>query len=231
MSDLTRRNVDDEYVVDANFRVINEPTATAVEMPGVVEMPGGVEQTGYNEQQPNIFGALLRELVETVVLSLILFLIIRQVIQNYRIESTSMQPNFIEGQFVLVNKLAFKLGEPHRGEVLVFHNPDLPSEDFIKRIIGLPGDVVEVKGKEVFVNGAILPEPFEHNLTDGNYRFGPVTVEPNRLFVMGDNRPNSKDSRVIGTIQEDLLVGKAWLRVWPLDKFGLIEHYELQPGG
>ena len=91
-------------------------------------------------------GSLLRELIETVVLALILFLVIRQVVQNYRIESHSMEPNFYEGQFVLVNKLAYKLGTPHRGEVLVFHNPNNTKEDYIKRIIGLPGDQVEVIG-------------------------------------------------------------------------------------
>lgn len=222
MANFSQQNVGDEYIVEGDYRVLNDAGAVAVS-----DVP---TSDGYATEQPNLFGALLRELVETVVLSLILFLIIRQVIQNYRIESTSMLPNFHEGQFVLVNKLAFKLGEPHRGEVLVFHNPDLPSEDFIKRIIGLPGDVVEIHGKQVFVNGKLLDEPFDHHLPDDNYQFGPVTVEDNTLFVMGDNRPNSKDSRVIGAIPEDLLVGKAWLRVWPLNEFGFIKHYQLEPG-
>ncbi|MFN8439160.1 MAG: signal peptidase I [Caldilineaceae bacterium] len=220
MADGNRRNVNEEYVVDADFRILNDASAVAVADTATVE--------GYSEAQPNLFGALLRELIETVVLSLILFLIIRQVIQNYRIESTSMLPNFHEGQFVLVNKLAFKLGEPHRGEVIVFHNPEMPSEDFIKRIIGLPGDTVEIRGTEVYIDGKLLPEPFNHNLPTQS--FGPVSVEPNTLFVMGDNRPNSKDSRVIGAIPEELLVGKAWLRVWPLSEFGFIQHYDLQPG-
>jgi signal peptidase I len=174
--------------------------------------------------------SLLRELVETVVLALILFLVIRQVIQNYRIESHSMEPNFYEGQFVLVNKLAYKLGEPDRGEVLVFHNPGNPDEDYIKRIIGLPGDTVEVVGDTVMINGQELPEPFPHNQNpEGSYS-GPTIVPDGTLFVMGDNRPNSSDSRRIGPIPEDLVVGKAWLRVWPFNKFGLIEHYQLEPG-
>ena len=191
MADGNRRSVNEEYVVDADFRILNDASAVAVADTATAD--------GYNEAQPNLFGALLRELIETVVLSLILFLIIRQVIQNYRIESTSMLPNFHEGQFVLVNKLAFKLGEPHRGEVIVFHNPEM-----------------------------LLPEPFNHNLPTQS--FGPISVEDNTLFVMGDNRPNSKDSRVIGAIPEELLVGKAWLRVWPLTEFGFIQHYDLQPG-
>ena len=175
-------------------------------------------------------GSLLRELVETVVLALILFLLIRQVVQNYRIESHSMEPNFYEGQFVLVNKLAYRLGEPHRGEVLVFHNPDNTDQDYIKRIIGLPGDTIEVVGDTILINGEELPQPFVHNLNPEGTYFGPVIVPENSLFVMGDNRPRSSDSRAIGAIDEDLVVGKAWLRVWPLSEFGLVEHFELLPG-
>ena len=216
MADYSRRDVNEEYTVDSDFQVVGDSVVVTDSIP----------TTGYSEEQPNLFGALLRELIETVVLSLILFLIIRQVIQNYRIESTSMLPNFHEGQFVLVNKLAFKLGEPHRGEVLVFHNPDLPSEDFIKRIIGLPGDSVEVHGKQVFVNGKLLPEPFNHNVPDDNYAFGPVTVEDNTLFVMGDNRePNgSFDSREWGQLPREDIVGVATARLLPINELGPLKH-------
>lgn len=172
--------------------------------------------------------AVVREIVETVVLALILFLVIRQVIQNYRIESHSMEPNFYEGQFVLVNKLAYKIGEPHRGEVIVFHNPGNPDEDYIKRVIGLPGDTVEVVGDAVLINGQELPQPYPHNLNPADSLFGPKIVGDSELFVMGDNRPNSSDSRRIGAIPEDLVVGKAWLRVWPFSEFGLVDHYQLQ---
>ena len=106
---------------------------------------------------------MVRELVETVVLSLIIFLLIRQVVQNYRIENHSMEPNFYEGQFVLVNKLAYRLGQPARGDVVVFHNPRNTNEDYIKRVIGLPGDQVEVRDQTVFINGQPLAEDFPHN--------------------------------------------------------------------
>lgn len=194
-----------------------ESTGTAIDLPD-------------EEKQPSVMWALLRELVETVVLSLVLFLLIRQLVQNYRIESHSMEPNFYEGQFVLVNKLAYKLGEPHRGEVVVFHNPDNTDEDYIKRIIGLPGDTVEVNGDHVVINGQELPQPFVHNLNPEGSQFPPTSVPAGSIFVMGDNRPNSRDSRVIGSIDEKLIVGKAWLRVWPFPKFGFIEHYQLEPG-
>lgn len=172
---------------------------------------------------------LVRELVETVALALILFLVIRQVVQNYRIESHSMEPNFYEGQFVLVNKLAFRLGEPERGDVVVFHNPNNTDEDYIKRVVGLPGDTVTVVGDNIFINGEQMVQDFVHNLNPDYETFGPLVVPDSTLFVMGDNRPNSSDSRRIGPIPQDLVVGKAWLRVWPLNTFGIVQHEDIVP--
>lgn len=182
--------------------------------------------------QPPMAWMLLRELVETVVLSLVIFLLIRMVVQNYRIESHSMLPNFHEGQFILVNKLAYKLGEPARGEVVVFHNPRNPDEDYIKRVIGLPGDTVAIYGQTVYINDEPLPQPYATNPLPAGYVFEPQEVPPHHIFVMGDNRPNSQDSRFasVGPINEDLIVGKAWLRVWPFAEFGLVTHYHLEPG-
>ena len=181
------------------------------------------------EPQPSMSWMMLRELIETIVLSLVIFLLIRQVVQNYRIESHSMEPSFYEGEFILVNKLAYRLGAPERGDVLVFHNPGNPDEDYIKRIIGLPGDTVEIRDGDVIINGKILDEPFPHRETPST-PFEQIVIEPDHLFVIGDNRPSSSDSRVFGQLSEDLVVGKAWLRVWPFNKFGIIEHYDLEPG-
>jgi len=173
---------------------------------------------------------MAREIVETVVLSLIIFLVIRQGVQNYRIESHSMEPNFFDGQYVLVNKLAYKLGEPHRGDVVVFHNPSNPDEDYIKRIIGLPGDTVSFGDGFVYINGQPLDEPYVRPPADGGRPNPPVTVADGHIFVMGDNRPNSRDSRVFGPLSEDLMVGKAWVRIWPLSKIGGVGHIDLVPG-
>lgn len=181
-------------------------------------------------KQPAMGWTMVRELLETVVLSVVIFLLIRQVVQNYRIENHSMEPNFYEGQFVLVNKLAYRLGQPERGDVVVFHNPNNPNEDYIKRIIGLEGDTVEVHDQTVFINGQPLPEPFPHNEIPFGEVVGPVTVGDEQLFVMGDNRPNSSDSRLIGPIGKDLVVGQAWLRIWPPNVFGLVGHADLAPG-
>jgi signal peptidase I len=182
-----------------------------------------------HEAQPSMSWMMLRELIETIVLSLVIFLLIRQVVQNYRIESHSMQPNFYEGEFILVNKLAYRLGAPERGDVLVFHNPNNLEEDYIKRIIGLPGDTVDIHDGRVFINGKPLVEEYPINEIPRGSIYGPVVIEPDHLFVMGDNRPQSQDSRVFGQLPEDLIVGKAWVRVWPFNKFGIIQHYDLEP--
>ena len=182
-----------------------------------------------SEPQPSMSWMMLRELIETIVLSLVIFLLIRQVVQNYRIESHSMEPNFVEGQFILVNKLAYRLGSPERGDVLVFHNPNNVEEDYIKRIIGLPGDNFEIHDGTVFVNGNALVEEYPIHEIPQAVVYGPVVIEPDHLFVMGDNRPQSQDSRVFGQLSEDLIVGKAWVRVWPFNVFGIIPHYDLEP--
>lgn len=180
--------------------------------------------------QPSQGWMMLRELAETIVLSLVIFLLIRQVVQNYRIESHSMQPNFYEGQFILVNKLSFRLGAPERGDVIVFHNPANLNEDYIKRVIGLPGDTIEIHNQTVFINGEILAENYNLNPLHPSTMYGPLVIPAEHLFVMGDNRQNSKDSRDFGPLSEDLVVGKAWLQVWPLANFGWVEHYDLEPG-
>jgi len=198
--------------------------------PTAVDPLAGSASAMESAQQQGSSWTMVRELVETVVLSLIIFLLIRQVVQNYRIENHSMEPNFYDGQFVLVNKLAYRLGEPVRGDVVVFHNPRNTNEDYIKRIMGLPGDTVEVHDQTVFVNGQPVIEDFPHNpIQPGDYA-PPVIVGDNQLFVMGDNRPNSSDSRVFGPISQDLAVGKAWLRIWPLNVFGIVEHEDLSLG-
>lgn len=219
----TTKNVSDPFALQTDLA----PTTPLSLEDSAPTEPG--TETAPN--QPPMLWMLLRELVETVVLSLIIFLLIRQVVQNYRIESHSMQPNFYEGQFILVNKLAYKIGTPARGEVIVFHNPNNHDEDYIKRVIGLPGDMVRVQNQTIFINEQVLDQPYGPNPFPPDYSFGPALVPSNHLFVMGDNRPNSSDSRnpAVGPIDESLIVGKAWLRVWPFDVFGLVPHYTLEP--
>lgn len=218
----TTKNVGDQ------FRL--QPDLSAKPSPFAVQTALVEDVTTKIENQPSMFWMLLRELVETVVLSLIIFFLVRQVVQNYRIESHSMEPNFYEGQFILVNKLAYKLGAPTRGDVIVFHNPNNVDEDYIKRVIALPGDTLEIRDQTVYINGQLLAEPYDQNkLTPGTV-FGPVVIEPGHLFVMGDNRPNSSDSRRFGQLAQELVVGKAWVRIWPFAQWSVVKHYHLEPG-
>lgn len=193
------------------------------------ELANTAQENPANDEQPAVGWLLARELVETVVLSLIIFLLIRQVVQNYRIESHSMEPNFHEGEFILVNKLAYRLGSPQRGDVIVFRNPNNPREDYIKRVIALPGDTLEIRDQQIIINGEVQDEPYPQNVIQPNTYFGPEVIQPDHLFVMGDNRPNSRDSRVFGQLAQDLVIGKTWVRVFPLSAFGPVTKYELQP--
>jgi signal peptidase I len=164
--------------------------------------------------------SVLRELVETIVLTLVIFFLVRTVIQNYRIDGISMEPNFHNGQFLIINKLAYRLGEPARGDVIVFHYPRDPSRDFIKRVIGLPGDTVEVRGGQVIVNGETIDEPYDPS--PGTYDSDPVTLPEDQLFVMGDNRNNSSDSHIWGALPMENVIGKAVVSYWPPSDWGLV---------
>lgn len=178
------------------------------------------------EEGPHWFGVMVREVVETVGLAVIIFLIIRVGIQNYRIEGASMEPNFHDGEYLIVNKLAYRLGEYERGDVIVFKYPNDPSKDYIKRVIGLPGDTVEIRGGELYVNNTLINEPYPHmpNVRDEP----PTVVEAGHLYVMGDNRPASSDTRSWGQLGQEFVIGQAWLAIYPINQFGLVEHQPIE---
>jgi signal peptidase I len=145
--------------------------------------------------------------------------------QAFYIPSESMEPTLEVGDRVLVNKLSYDLHDVNRGDIIVFHRPpdEPPSEidDLIKRVVGLPGDTIEGRGGTVYVNGTALAEPYlpEGTVTDP---FAPVQVPEDQVFVMGDNRGDSRDSRVFGPIDQDLIVGRAFVTVWPLGRLDLL---------
>ena len=178
-----------------------------------------VEQGDEDDQG---FKSLLRETLETVVLAVLIFLVIRSLVQNYRIEGQSMEPNFHHGQYLLVNKLAYRLGEYKRGDVIVFHYPNNPAQDYIKRVIGLPGDTVEFRDGKLFVNGLTVDEPYDQVPIARN--IPAQTVAPGFLYVLGDNRPASSDTRTWGQLSQEFVIGKAWLAIWPVEIAGLVEH-------
>lgn len=162
----------------------------------------------------------LLDIVETLLLSLALFFSINLVSARIRVESISMQPTLYEGNFVIVNKLAYRLGEPGRGDVIVFYYPPNPDQEpYIKRVIGLAGDNVRIESGEVYVNGNRLVEPY---LSVSTNHGGTWEVPEGNLFVMGDNRNNSSDSRAWGMVPLENVIGKAMVIYWPPEKWGLL---------
>ncbi len=157
--------------------------------------------------------------VETILLALVLFLAINAVSARVRVENVSMLPTVKPDEFLLVNRVAYKLGSPHIGDIIVFHAPGVSSEDYIKRLIGLPGDTVTVSDGVVYVNGQALYEPY---IADAPNYNGTWEVPEGQFFVLGDNRNNSSDSHLWGFIPEDSVVGKALLIYWPLDQLTIL---------
>ncbi len=173
------------------------------------------------------------DIVETVVIALSIFLVIYLFfMQPHQVNGQSMVPTFQSGEYVLTDKVSYKIGEPKRGDVIVFHAPEAAQCpkgtgcDFIKRVLALPGESVEIKDDSVIVNGKALTEPYipdEYEILAGAYTKNRViTLGPNEYFVSGDNRPYSSDSRAWGPITKDEIVGRAFFRYWPLNKAGII---------
>lgn len=155
----------------------------------------------------------LLDVVETLALSLILFLGINAISARIRVESISMQPTLYAGDFIIVNKLAYKLGEPGRGDIIIFHYPPDPNrEPYIKRVIGLPGDTIRVSSGDVYVGDVLLDEPY---ISDSPDYDGTWEVPGDSLFVLGDNRNSSSDSHSWGMVPLENVIGKAEIVYWP----------------
>jgi signal peptidase I len=162
----------------------------------------------------------LLDVIETVLLSVILFLGINAISARIRVESISMQPTLFAGNFVIVNKLAYKLGTPGRGDVIIFHYPPDPTrEPYIKRVIGLPGDTVRVSGGKTYVNDLPLVEPY---ISAPPAYEGTWTVPADSLFVLGDNRNSSSDSHAWGMVPIGNVIGKAEVVYWPPQSWQLL---------
>jgi signal peptidase I len=175
------------------------------------------------ETQPRRGGLrLLREIIETVLLTLVIFVIINTVTGRFRIEGPSMKPNLQEGQYLIINKIVYRLNPPGRGDIVVFHHPRNPKRDLIKRVIGLPGEAVEVRQDQVLIDGAALEEPYVLHQGGRSIR---LDLGPDDYLVLGDNRPNSDDSRNWGVLKRDQIVGKAWISYWPPSDWGGVPHY------
>ncbi|MCW5876748.1 MAG: signal peptidase I [Anaerolineales bacterium] len=165
---------------------------------------------------------ILLETLETIVLALLLFLAINFVSARVRVEFNSMLPNFENGDYVIVNRLAYRWNEPQRGDVVVFPYPNNVEEDYIKRVIGVPGDRVAIYAGVLYINGQPVEEPYLSQPTRED--LAERVVPPGHVFVMGDNRNASSDSRSWGPLAIENIVGKAVFRYFPFDVIGIIEH-------
>lgn len=166
---------------------------------------------------------LVREIVETLVLTLLIFVVIHFVVQSYHVDGTSMEPNLNSNEFVVVNKTAYTFQPPERGDVIVFHYPLHPSDDYIKRVIGLPGDHIKTDYTHVWVNGQQLDEKYISSAANPGAQ--EWTVPKNDYFVLGDNRPVSDDSRIWGFVPKNFIVGKAIVVYWPIPNWQVINTY------
>jgi signal peptidase I len=168
---------------------------------------------------------LIREIIETVLLTGLMFVLINLAVQNYDVDGPSMEPSLHNQERIMVNKLAYLFQPPARGDVIVFVAPPDPSQDYVKRIIAVPGDVLTVEGTTVKVDNVTLNETYVHQGYNGNpYAAHPIinqVVPPGDYFVMGDDRKDSSDSRAWGYVPRKNIIGKATLVYWPLNESNL----------
>jgi signal peptidase I len=163
---------------------------------------------------------LVREVIETIVLTVLMFLVIRFAVQNFNIEGHSMEPSLHDQELILVDKWTYLFRAPAHGDVIVFVAPPQPSQDYIKRVIGVPGDVITVQNTTVIVDGVTLKETYVNPNNQGNM-FRSITnmvVPPNDYFVLGDNRRGSSDSRDWGFVPKQNIIGRAAIVYWPLQQ-------------
>lgn len=192
----------------------------------------------YQHRKMNFFkkiGAIFLDFIETIVIALSIFLVIYLFfMQPHQVNGQSMVPNFESGEYLLTDKVSYKMRQPERGEVVVFHAPSAAhcpegtGCDFIKRVIGLPGETIEIREGHFYVNSELLVEdyiPSKFETEPGQFMQNQrqVNLGPNEYFVSGDNRPYSSDSRAWGPISADKIVGRAFFRYWPPEAMGQLK--------
>lgn len=191
------------------------------------------DEEGKDDDQKQEAAYFFWEVVRLVIVSLVIIVPIRYfLVQPFFVKGTSMEENFDNGDYLLIDELTYRFREPRRGEVMVFRYPKDPRQFFIKRIIGLPGEELQIRHNEVIIfnaensdgfildESAYLPKQIE---TTGNFR---INLDQNEYFVMGDNREHSSDSRIWGAVNKNLINGRAFFRAWPFTEFGLVRGAE-----
>ena len=190
----------------------------------------------------------IRELIETALLSVAVFLVLHLSVQNFRVEGSSMVPTLTEGQYIIANKIIYSrvatdsivrflpfvqpsggggslytFHPPEHGEIIIFNFPSDQSRDLVKRVIGVPGDTIEIQSGQVIRNGELIEEPYVVNKDRRTY--DPVEVPENSYYVLGDNRRSSSDSRDWGFLSDEHVVGRAWISYWPTDNIGVLQAF------
>lgn len=208
--------------------VFPAPTGMLQPAPEVV-IEGEIKEIATNKTDWGQWKAIAYEIIETLLLTAAIFVAMRTLVINYRIEGYSMEPNLHEGQHLIVSKASYYFDGPDRGDVIVFEYPySMPDneKDYIKRVIGIPGDTVECGPNTITVNGQVIDEPYGPN--PWNYTCSPTTLKDNEYFVLGDNRPQSADSHQWGILERKYIIGKALFAYWPLDKIEVVPNYPIQ---
>lgn len=238
----------------ARTKALKEPGRTALTDQAIHESTDVSEITSQPAQRER---SALWEIAETLLLALVIFLLVRSVVLNFRVEGLSMEPSLDTGQMLLVNRqvyfhfdlngvldalpfverdgerIIYLLHPPQRGDIVVFEPPiGRPEKPYIKRVIGLPGETVSIRDGSVFVDGARLDEPYL-GMTATNWQGKPegfeLVVPEGHYFVLGDNRNNSTDSRSFGPVSVDDILGKAWLSYWPTNHLGILSTPDYAP--
>ena len=188
---------------------------------------------------------LAREIMEAVLLALVALVVLQGTLRNFQVEGSSMYPTLEGGQYLIVDQISyfqldaarlsraipfwdasdatpkFAFDPPTRGEIIVFHAPMEPDKDFVKRVVGLPGETVEVRSGTVYIDGEELREPYLHRMDSSSAR--PLELGDRDYYVIGDNRRNSNDSRAWGVVPEENIVGKVWLIYWPWEDVQIVD--------
>lgn len=183
-------------------------------------LPNNPEQPLEKPPQFRTLWSYISEIAQVLIMALVLYFIIDSAVGRVRVQKISMEPTLVEGEILLVNKLAYRFGDVGYGEILTFHYPNDPELDYVKRVIGLPGDSIEIANGQVWVNGRELYEPY---ISAAPEYEGVWEVPEDNYFVLGDNRNPSADSHIWGYVPHENLIGKAFAVYWPINQIKAIK--------